>query len=74
VPFGRKVGTNNRDDVKKTVTIVFLAEIFCLVLGTTSLAEVANIESPYVFGETTTRRNSLEIMLSIQLENVKRHL
>jgi hypothetical protein len=48
VPFGRKSRTNNRVDVKKTVTIVFLAEIFCLVLGTTSLAEVASIESPYV--------------------------
>jgi hypothetical protein len=48
VLFGRKFSTNNRVDVKKIVTIVFMAEIFCLVLGTTSLAEVANIESPYV--------------------------
>jgi hypothetical protein len=48
VPFGRKFSTNNQVDVKKIVTIVFLAAIFCLVLGTTSLAEVANIESSYV--------------------------
>jgi hypothetical protein len=47
VPFGRKFSTNNRVDVKKIVTIVFLAEIFCLILGTTSLAEIENIESLY---------------------------
>jgi hypothetical protein len=48
VPFGRKFNANNRVHVKKIVTIVFMEEISCLVLDTTSLAEVANIESPYV--------------------------
>jgi hypothetical protein len=46
--FWEEIQHPNRVDVKKIVTIVFLAEIFCLVLGTTSLAEVANIESLYV--------------------------
>jgi hypothetical protein len=35
-------------DVKKIVTLAFLAEIFCLTLNTPSLAEIANIEPPYV--------------------------
>jgi hypothetical protein len=48
MPLGRKFSTNNQVDVKKIVIIVFIAEIFCLVLGTTSLAEVTNIESPCV--------------------------
>jgi hypothetical protein len=48
VPFGRKFNTNNQVDVKQIVTIVFLAEKFFLILSTTSLAEVATIESPYL--------------------------
>jgi hypothetical protein len=47
-PFEREVNANSRVDVKKIVTIVFLAEMLCFVLGTTSAAEAANIESVYL--------------------------